>query len=451
MRLPLLNAPTPFLLYEGEQVGRSVGRDIAAQHWSHVHLIAHSAGAALIQAATVEINALSPATVIHTTFLDPYLGLPLLGVGPPAYNYSRKYGVGADWSDQYFTSGNVPPDDFPYTGGRLEYAYNVDVTDLNPQRTHALVFVSGRPFMTCYQPLSTHGWPIDFYTNTIPPNTQPGSEGLGFPLSKEGGDWQQTLVQYGGSRNNEPRILGNQTEICVPGMQFTPTPPAQVLTVNHAVTSTSGTVQLAASRFTASTGPATAALQYGGGFKPDSPQGVGSPNQFGSPAWVSVGVTVTAAVNFVSFDAGFTSALGAAGLLSVYWDTNLLGVFDERVIPPGLTNYFLSLPDTFGCGQHLLGFRLDPYTNITSSILVTNAALGFSGLTEPFSLAFTGAVTNGLQVLALTGPNYNYAVQASTNLTDWTPIATLVNTNGRVDFFDPASTNSHRFYRAIAP
>ncbi|MHB8524118.1 MAG: carboxypeptidase regulatory-like domain-containing protein [Limisphaerales bacterium] len=46
----------------------------------------------------------------------------------------------------------------------------------------------------------------------------------------------------------------------------------------------------------------------------------------------------------------------------------------------------------------------------------------------------------------------SYTVQVSTNLLDWTPLTTLVNTNGTMTVVDPATTNlNYRFYRAVAP
>jgi formylglycine-generating enzyme required for sulfatase activity len=61
--------------------------------------------------------------------------------------------------------------------------------------------------------------------------------------------------------------------------------------------------------------------------------------------------------------------------------------------------------------------------------------------------------TNGVPLLQLTAAsNYNYLVQSSTNLIDWTPTALLVNSNGTVFFTDPTATNSRaKYYRALVP
>ncbi len=65
--------------------------------------------------------------------------------------------------------------------------------------------------------------------------------------------------------------------------------------------------------------------------------------------------------------------------------------------------------------------------------------------------ALTIIISNGAPLLRLTAAtNFNYLIQTSTNLTDWTPTALLFNTNGTEEFIDSAMTNSGaRFYRAV--
>jgi hypothetical protein len=171
------------------------------------------------------------------------------------------------------------------------------------------------------------------------------------------------------------------------------------------------------------------------------------------PAWLAVGLTITNAANFVQFDAAFTDTNAAEGLLTVYWNTNQIGMVDERAALSVLQTYRFALPATVTNGLYTLGFRLDAFRNITSSITVTNVATGFAGITQPISLAMLLMGSNNTPVLKLTAaPGYNYLVQSSTNLVDWLPTALLVNTNGAVLYADPAVTNSTaRFYRAVMP
>jgi len=162
-------------------------------------------------------------------------------------------------------------------------------------------------------------------------------------------------------------------------------------------------------------------------------------------------LSVTNSVNFVSIDAEFLSATGAEGLLTVYWDTNTIGSIDERVIRSGIKSYSLGFPRTTDNSSHTLGFRLDPFTNIQSSINITNVVLGSVGVSRPFTLSTT-STPDGFRMLQLAGQaGFKYTIESSTNLSDWTPFAILVNTNGIVRFIDSTSTNATiRFYRAVA-
>jgi hypothetical protein len=72
---------------------------------------------------------------------------------------------------------------------------------------------------------------------------------------------------------------------------------------------------------------------------------------------------------------------------------------------------------------------------------------------QPLTLSVATNASGGSPLFQLTGESgYNYTVQASTNLVNWTNIVSVVNTNGMVPFTDPASANyKQRFYRAVAP
>ena len=116
-----------------------------------------------------------------------------------------------------------------------------------------------------------------------------------------------------------------------------------------------------------------------------------------SPVWLALGVNVTNAVNFVQFDAGFTDTNVAQGLLTVYWNTNQVGMVDERVAETNLQTYSFALPATVTSGLYTLSFRLDSFDN-SSSIAVTNVATGFVGITTPIQLAVS--LTNGAPPVA---------------------------------------------------
>src|SRR3989344_5840059 len=197
-------------LANGEEKGMKLGECIARDRWSHIHFIAHSAGSALIQAATEAVKDPrmgSADTTIHETFLDAYVGF--------GYNGEEKYGKLADWSDNYFahdliTLGEV----WQLTEGPLDHTYNVDVTGIDPERYYGATFQGSifTPGPLCLEVFSFHDWPYKFYTQTIPPNSLTDSEGFGFPLSKEGRGWDDATNQYPVGRGNlqvlDPRGCG---------------------------------------------------------------------------------------------------------------------------------------------------------------------------------------------------------------------------------------------------
>ena len=366
-----------------EAVGRYVGADIMTmaqltphQKWEHVHLIGHSAGAALINEAAWVISDASPTTTIHTTFLDAYTGVEDGG--------RVEYGEYSQWADSYFAVDNETADPLVgRTDGPLVHAYNVDVTWLDPNALSGIDVVYSADSTPAFQVFSSHGWPIQFYQDTIT-GGPPGAAGYGFPFSKEGGGWDNNLVTH--SENNAPVTLP------VGGHQYFGQSPIPVR-------NDSG-LQL---DFLPNAASSSGVIFLGNG---------GASLTSDDPAWLAVGLTVTNAVNFVQFGAGFTDTNGAVGLLTVYWNTNQIGMVDERAASPGLQTYRFALPGTVTDGLYSLGFRLDAFTN-ASTITVTNVATGFAGITQPITLDILRRGTNNAPVLKLTAaPGYNYLVQS---------------------------------------
>jgi probable HAF family extracellular repeat protein len=403
-------------LHNASAAGKILGDHLINQSWSHVHLIAHSAGGALIQTASEIIEPL--ATTLHCTFFDPYVG--------PRWEWKNRYGKGADWSDHYFTIGD--PDTGGgignYTESLLLKAYNIDVTQLHKIRD--IASYSSSPTGTaepCYRTVSTHGWPIDFYLNSIASPQPTGYNGFGFPLSKEGGNWDFATSTY---------LVGDSTKLGTPDQECT-------------------------SLAIGTGGPATRidtfgsySIQSSTGIKSFSANGLGLETQ--SPSWVLFKVDSSNLINYASFGAEFKSSVGAEGLLTVYWDDNVIGSIDERAVQPGTNVYTFDFPQTLSNTVHTLGFRLDRFTATQSKISITNIVVGSSGPSEPFTLKFTTNTFGGLKVHELVGPaGYNYTVQTSSNLLGWSTVAFLLNTNGSVRFVDQTATNQfqQRFYRAL--
>lgn len=400
-------------LNRGKDEGKILGSQISTQGWSHIHLIAHSAGAGLIQKIT-DVIKLNPTNVtsVHSTFLDPFLGFNKKG--------KTEYGVGADWSEHYFARDWVP-----LTKGIVQHSYNVDVTLLDTNKVVVDTWTSSGELISCNDTKTSHSWPIDFYSHSLFPNENTNYNGFGFLLSKEGGGWEFAVSTYE-EGNNPAHVLGDSTSECSLPQIDTPVnlSPVTDPIENPIAVSPTGTVQTSQNGFVAYSG---------------------------SPVWIAALVTPTNDINFVSFETRFLSVSGSRGIISVYWNTNLIGTIDERVVSSELHHHSFPFPRTQGSLSHMLGFRLDPFTSTQSSILVTNVTTGLFGPTQPFSLSQTTNSSNGLRVWELRGQlGYEYIVEATTNLVDWQSITTLLNTNGSVRFIDPGSTNLYqRFYRAV--
>jgi len=422
-----------FALFAGDTKGTLLGKTLAAQSWEHVHLIGHSAGSALIHAAACEIKRSTSPTVVHCTFLDPYLSSLLVG--------DVVYGGTADWADCYYTAregGLLPSGEF--TGRSLVHAHNEEVSWLDPDH-RTISYHTGVPYLGNYslvsEAISTHQWPHEFYLDTVT-NLAPRAcaAAVGFRLSKEGGHWDERGLY---PVNNQPvPLCGDSPVMLQRPLPMNSNPFFQLGSLPKL---TSGSVGV-----------------FGQGFnlnrQGSSPVPPGrQPKDVGDPVWLAVAVEVTNAVNFVEFEAGFSGIAGGQGLMTLYWNTNQIGMVDERVALAGLQSYRFALPGTFSEGLYTLSFQLDTFTNLASSITVTNVATGFVGITEPLRLTMLPPGTNAVPLLQLTGAaGYHYMVEGSTNLVDWTPRVLVVNSNGMTQFPDPGATNTNRrFYRAVMP
>lgn len=112
----------------------------------------------------------------------------------------------------------------------------------------------------------------------------------------------------------------------------------------------------------------------------------------GSPVWYAALVPVNGLTEFISFNAEFTSEAGAEGLLSIYWDDILIGTVYEPSEGPGVHHYTFDLPGTYNdsVGAYTLAFRLDPFTDVQSSVLIDNVSTGYYStqtIPEPASIA----------------------------------------------------------------
>jgi hypothetical protein len=412
--LPTLAQIESTVMPNAKSLGVQLGRQLAAQSWQHVHFIGHSAGAALIQEAADTLHQLAPAVEIHTTFLDPYLNLD--------YEGRSWYGQNADWSDCYYAldteTGN-------FTDGPLANTYNVDVTAVDPNPTSLAIpcasTTSESTVLDSFcgtQEVSTHDYPHDFYDDSVNGSTASCASTYGFPLSKEGGGWSEhTLLNPG----NSPWTPCAESAVHQNTLQLVTSPSLPVWTLPNASGAT-GVASLSSSAFSLTAD---------------------------APSWFATAITVTNPVNLLQFQAAFASSNSTAGLLTVYWNTNQIGMVDGTTAPSGLQTYQFSLPTTLNEGTFTLSYRLDALSNAVTTASITNVVTGFVGLAQPILLGIS-ATTNGAPILQLNAPQgYTYVIQSSTDLVNWASVMLVTSTNSSTLFEDVVSTNSpQRFYRA---
>jgi len=397
--------------------GEHLGQCISTQGWSHIHLIAHSAGAGLIQAITDKTSQNTNVS-IHCTFLDPFLGYDRIG--------AEQYGRGATWADHYFVKDLLT--DFiwaRFTSGPLDNCFNVNVTELDTNKLRLPGFISAdipAP-APCTITSARHSWPTQFYINSVDTETVPDYEGLGFNLTKEAGHWDAALTHQ---TNNTPYTLGPSNPQCVP-LFLAPlkrSGPSLSFLDNFVIQS----------RLESFTKSST-------GFHAVS----------SSPVWLSMYFGTTSTVNTVTFDAQFLDAAWG-GLLTVYWNTNTIGSVDAAISRTEKRRYAFSFPKSEERVTHVLSFRLDSSASSESAIAVNNVSVGFAGVWSSFALSQVTNSTNSTNIWELNGQPSEYLLTVSTNLHDWHPMATLINTTGCVRFYDSASPNAPaRLYRALLP
>jgi len=228
----------------GKKEGENLGKAIIEAGYEKVHLVGHSAGAWLIDAAADYIKQHNPEMEVRLTFLDAFATNLIRGLSP------SELGDSADWAEQYVDHGWPP-----FTNWALPNAFNVDVTDWAPDGQ------------------SGHGWPVVWYGMTTDKPEDAIAHGWGF---------LQTL-EYSGSR---PELSGYARGAVWPpeeavhfvGAEPWHVGPARCLT--PITTSGTGTVVATDAELCLTTG---------------------------SPVWAEVAVTLTETANFILFGYEFLS------------------------------------------------------------------------------------------------------------------------------------------------
>ena len=127
--------------------------------------------------------------------------------------------------------------------------------------------------------------------------------------------------------------------------------------------------------------------------------------------------------------------------------------------PPTPTIYYTldgSLPTT-NSFPYSAAFKLTSNVTVSAFAVETNwnnsIAVSALFLVQPLYFTSVAFLTNRQLQLGFVGvTGSNYVLQATTNLTTWTPISTNTAPTNGFNFFDPKATNfPYRYYRVLQP
>ncbi|MBI4848584.1 MAG: DUF1566 domain-containing protein [Nitrospirae bacterium] len=342
--------PAPWDAYVNAiEHGKKIAQEITAVNYNHIHFIAHSAGSNLIQSAADWINSNKQRTssqmpTIHMTFLDAY---------DPSKENSR-YGKGADFAEQYVDTRRVGVSSLDDSDLTLPFAYNFDVTSLDIQRGND---ITGE---------KVHAWPYRLYIYSIDKD----QSWLDWGSSSNVALFQNENILYGYRLSYEKSgsVLGNENLYygfprgATHTFSGTPPPPEPgglpvikleqkgILDFNSAqqrndlTTSESCIPELS---------PQNSLIM-----------------RTCSPVWVIASQDIASLINTLTFDYQFTSI--AKGLLSVYFDGQLVNKVDGQNASDGINHSDNVALGDISPGKHTVSFRLDPSTQEQAVIELSN-------------------------------------------------------------------------------
>ncbi len=157
----------------GQREGQAIAEVIATRALTHVHVIAHSAGAHVAYGLETALAEQPTRPTVHLTLLDPFEGVGL----DFEWGVSR-FGTKADFTDAVLNRG----DDVPGTEVPITAAHTFDVTDSKPE---------GESFSGT----KGHWWPTTAY-GTIEPGFALSFEASGtFDLESLRASWPSGAVE----------------------------------------------------------------------------------------------------------------------------------------------------------------------------------------------------------------------------------------------------------------
>jgi formylglycine-generating enzyme required for sulfatase activity len=391
--------------------GENLALNLKGKDYQHIHFIAHSAGAELIDFSTFWLRywvtkESRPALEIHATFLDAY------DPNDPNENPSL-YGKQADWTDNYVDTRDVGPLFGAFDGTRLflQYGYNVDVTPTSDPD----------PCMQFSWPLDVYGCrhnrPYRFYGLSVDssfvgnaasaaydPIPTGATGGMGYPLSLENGHSLSTL------NNIYPKgakcVMSGG--ICYAGSL----PPSVWTFLPGAIRETVVDGVAGAVNYVAGVGATVFnSLKTGVlSLLPTSSTAVhkrpsATPTE--APSWIAVKVTTTQPINTLRFNWRFDAA--GEGFLRVFVDGSLVREIDQRHVSlASLTTeeiYIGGGTGTLAPGIHRIAFRLDGFGTSASGMELTGVELGLTAANVATSF-YTLAPCRFFDTRNTTGPDW---------------------------------------------
>lgn len=318
-------------------MGTVHGEFLKQQDYEVVHVITHSAGAWTGQRIAEKLK--DTSIKVHVTFLDAYQ--------PEAWG--RRLGISiADDLDnsvfmEHYQDTRFLSQELYYgeafglgaAGQEIRHAFNHDVTEedsrllLNP--------------LTWLQ--DWHAWPYIWYSE------ESSGSGLGLDLAP--------IFRDGDLISHSTEGFGRKSD------------PVEIFWLRH-------NQNIDISDLVSTEGSDSGSVSLAGG---DLSMTVGS------PVWFAGLVTIDEPMNLLRFDADFVEVEGSEGLLSVFWDDVLLGTIDERFDDEGVEEYSYLLSHIYAPGDYTLAFRLDPFTEAESQVVINDINLGYLEIIpEPGSL-----------------------------------------------------------------
>ncbi|HEX7151585.1 MAG TPA: S8 family serine peptidase [Thermoanaerobaculia bacterium] len=353
-------------------MGEAVATNLITKNYTHLHLIAHSAGSNLIDSATRRLKLWTaqenrPGINIHETFLDAY---------EPARDAGR-YGVAADWADNYVDTRDLVKYHLGLDGTQLflTNAYNIDVTPPGPDSPNV-------------NALARHGRPYRFYGLSVASSfvgdgahaaADPigGGGGVGYPLSVE---MSRSLSSLGATYKRGEGCLVTGSS-CIP--QVNPARRERLGPVKALQT-----VVSAARAVTWIAKPGSSFLfdLIKIGFvsmlseAPNVSTAVASAVPTEAPAHIVIDVVTTQPVDKLRFNRRFGAT--GEGFLRVFVGGMLVRETDQRHVAVGLAEveeiYIGGAAGTLPPGTHRIVFRLDGFGTRASGVEITGVELGLT-------------------------------------------------------------------------